>query len=51
MAQQKKNKEFLGRYFNAMATAPKVSRTLLEDYITDQELIEHALFFDTVFPN
>src|SRR4051812_342114 len=50
MEPEKQNKEFLIRYFNAMVTAPKITRELLEAYITDQDLIEHALFFDSVFP-
>jgi predicted ester cyclase len=50
MEQQKKTKEFFIRYANAMSTAPKITRALLEEFITDQELIEHILFFDSVFP-
>jgi hypothetical protein len=50
MEQHRKNKEFIIRYFNAMAGA-KVSRELLEQYITDEELIGHILFFESVFPN
>jgi predicted ester cyclase len=50
MDQQKKTKEFIIRYANAMASAPKITRAFLEEYIIDQELIEHILFFDSVFP-
>jgi predicted ester cyclase len=50
MDEQKKTKEFFIRYANAMSTAPKVTRELLKEYIADQELIEHILFFDSVFP-
>ena len=50
MEQHRKNKEFIIRYFNAMVEG-KVSRELLEQYITDEELIGHILFFDSVFPN
>lgn len=50
MDQEKKTKEFFIRYANAMRTASKITRELLEDYITDQKLIEHILFFDSVFP-
>jgi predicted ester cyclase len=50
MEQHRKNKEFIIRYFNAMAGA-KVSRELLEQYITDEELIGHIMFFESVFPN
>jgi predicted ester cyclase len=51
MDQTKKNKEFLIRYFNAMATASEIKRELLETYISDEELIEHILFFESVFPS
>ncbi len=50
MEQHRKNKEFIIRYFNAMTEA-NVSRELLEQYITDEELIGHILFFESVFPN
>jgi len=50
MEQHKQNKEFIIRYFNAMAGAV-ITRELLEEYITDEELIGHILFFESVFPN
>jgi hypothetical protein len=50
MEQHKQNKEFIIRYFNAMAGA-FVTRELLEEYITDEELIGHILFFESVFPD
>ena len=50
MEQHRQNKEFIIRYFNAMAGAV-VTRELLEEYITDEELIGHILFFESVFPN
>ncbi len=50
MEQHRQNKEFIIRYFNAMAGAT-VTRELLEEYITDEELIGHILFFESVFPN
>ena len=46
----RQNKEFIIRYFNAMAGAV-VTRELLEEYITDEDLIGHILFFESVFPN
>jgi SnoaL-like polyketide cyclase len=49
MEQQKQNKEFIIRYFNALSGVIK-TRELLEQYITDEELIGHGIFFDTVFP-
>ncbi len=50
MEKEKENKEFIIRYFNAMAGSA-VTRELLEEYITDRELIGHILFFESVFPN
>ena len=49
MEQQKQNKEFIIRYINSLNGVTK-TRELLEQYITDEELIAHILFFDTVFP-
>ena len=49
MEQHKQNKEFVIRYFNAMAGST-VTQELLEEYITDKELIGHILFFESVFP-
>ena len=50
MEQQRQNKEFIIRYFNVMAGSV-TTRELLEEYITDNELIGHILFFESVFPN
>ena len=50
MEQQKQNKEFIIRYFNALSSGVPRTRELLEQYTTDEELIGHILFFDTVFP-
>ena len=49
MDQQKKNKEFIIRYMNAISGVPK-TRELLEEYTTNEELMNHIAFFDTVFP-
>jgi predicted ester cyclase len=49
MEQQKKNKEFIIRYFNAMSGKQK-TRELSRQYMTDEELIEHISFFDAAFP-
>jgi predicted ester cyclase len=49
MEQHRQNKEFIIRYFNAMA-GNTVTRKMLEEYITDEELIGHILFFESVFP-
>ncbi len=49
MDHTKKNKEFVIMYLNALSGEIK-TRELCEQYITDQGLIEHILFFDGVFP-
>jgi predicted ester cyclase len=49
MDQQRKNKEFIIRYFNALSGVTK-TRELLEQYVTDEGLMEHIAFFDNVFP-
>lgn len=49
MDQLKKNKQFFIRYSNAMSGKPK-TRELIEQYVSDQALIEHILFFESVFP-
>lgn len=49
MEQSRQNKEFIIRYFNAMSGVEK-TRELMDQYITDDELIGHILFFETAFP-
>jgi predicted ester cyclase len=49
MEQQKQNKEFIIRYFNALSGVSK-TRELLEKYITDEELMGHIAFFEAAFP-
>ena len=49
MDPQKKNKEFIIRYFNAISGVAK-TKELLAEYTTDEELMNHIAFFDTVFP-
>lgn len=49
MNQVKKNKEFVIGYFNAISGVTK-TRELCEQFITDQALIGHILFFDGAFP-
>jgi len=49
MEQQKKNKEFIIRYFNAISGVTK-TREVIEQYMTDEELLGHILFFDAAFP-
>ena len=46
---EKNNKEFIINYFNAFCGTPK-TRELMEQYITDQELIGHIEFFEIAFP-
>ena len=49
MNQVQQNKEFIIRYINAINGVTKTCE-LLEQYVIDEELIGHILFFDTVFP-
>jgi predicted ester cyclase len=49
MDQVKQNKEFVIRYFNALSGKDK-TRAVMEEYITDEELIGHVEFFESVFP-
>lgn len=49
MDQLKQNKEFVIRYFNAMSSNVK-TRELIEEYVSDEELIGHIQFFESVFP-
>ena len=49
MEQQRQNKEFIIRYLNALSGVLKTEE-LLRQYITDEELIGHIIFFDAAFP-
>ena len=49
MSQQNKNKEFIIRYFNAISGVAK-TREMLEEFTTDEQLMNHISFFDSVFP-
>ncbi len=49
MEQQKQNKEFVIRYINALSGVTK-TREIMEEYLDDEELINHIIFFDSVFP-
>jgi len=49
MEQQRKNKEFIIRYINALSGVFK-TRELMEQYMTDEDLLGHILFFDSAFP-
>ena len=50
MQQQNKNKVFITRYLNALGGGAPKTKELLEEYITDEELIGHINFFEPVFP-
>jgi predicted ester cyclase len=50
MDSTKKNKQFFIRYANAMNSKPK-TREVIEEFVADEQLINHILFFDSVFPN
>jgi hypothetical protein len=49
MEQVQKNKEFIIRYCNALSGEIK-TRESIEQYVSDNNLIEHILFFDSVLP-
>ena len=49
MEQQRQNKEFIIRYINALSGVTK-TRELMEQYMTDEELLGHIAFFDVAFP-
>src|ERR1700741_797152 len=49
MDQTKRNKEFMLRYVDALSGVEK-TRELCERYIKDEALIQHILFFDSIFP-
>ena len=49
MEQLKQNKEFIIRYITALSGVTK-TRELMEQYMTDEELMGHIAFFDTAFP-
>ena len=49
MEQQKKNKEFIIRYFNTFSGVAKPLE-LVREFTTDEELLKHVAFFETVFP-
>ncbi len=50
MDQAKKNKQFMMRYANAMNNEKNRNREFIEQWTTDQKLVEHILFFDQAFP-
>jgi predicted ester cyclase len=47
--EQRKNKEFVIRYFDAISGIAK-TRALLEQYVTDEGLMDHIAFFEAAFP-
>ena len=49
MENLKKNREFIARYFNAMSGVTKTEE-LCNEYMTDEHLKEHIIFFDGAFP-
>ncbi len=49
MGQEKKNKEFVIRYLNALSGVTK-TRDIMAEYLDDEELVNHAIFFESVFP-
>ena len=49
MEQLRKNKEFIINYLNALSGVAK-SRALIEQYVADEGLIGHIVFFEAAFP-
>ena len=49
MNQAMKNKEFVLEYLNVLSGKVKTAEAIAH-YVSDQPLIEHILFFDSVFP-
>lgn len=45
----KQNREFMVRYFNAMSGEVKTEE-LCREYMTDEALLEHIIFFEGAFP-
>ena len=50
MEQQKQNKEFIIRYFNALSGTTKTSE-MVKKFTTDEDLIGHIAFLIQHFPN
>lgn len=46
----KQNKQFVLEYFNAISGVKKTEE-IMDRYLDDDELKEHIIFFDTIFPN
>lgn len=49
MSKLQDNKALVIRYFNAISGVSKTDE-ICDAYMTDQQLKEHILFFDTIFP-
>jgi hypothetical protein len=49
MTQTEKTKKFIIEYWNAVSGHPKTEE-LLRRYIDDEKLINHILFFESIFP-
>jgi predicted ester cyclase len=49
MSKQKENKEFILKYFEAISGKTKLASTC-DQFMIDDELKQHILFFDTIFP-
>ncbi len=49
METTKKNKQFILEYYNALSGVEKTEK-LIDRYVNDEELKNHIIFFDTIFP-
>lgn len=50
MNKEKQNEAFMLEYFNALAGKEKPEQ-LIRQYVADEKLIQHILFFEKTFPN
>ncbi|NRB52325.1 MAG: ester cyclase [Saprospiraceae bacterium] len=49
MVQENENKKFVLKYFKAISHVEKTEK-LCDEFMTDQNLKEHIIFFDSIFP-
>jgi predicted ester cyclase len=49
METTKKNKQFILEYYNALSGVEKTEK-LIDHYVNDEELKNHIIFFDAIFP-
>ena len=50
MNRQQQNKAFIVEYYSVMSGAKKKTEALCDQFMEDDKLKEHILFFDSIFP-